>query len=191
MAKKNYYAVKKGRKIGIYKTWEECKKQIDGFSGAEFKGFSTLNEAKDYIGNALKEDSSSKKQLKQKYYCVRKGLTPNIYMSWEECQTQVKGFPNAEFESFTNLEDALSYMGITFNQSNINNNSKNKKNVKKNILKKNDSLKKEYIIEDNQCVICHTPISSETNVCSICKATFAEEKSLEEIGKILWQNKGE
>jgi len=50
MAKKNFYAVKKGLCPGIYKTWEECKAQVVGFSGAIYKGFSSLEEAEDYLG---------------------------------------------------------------------------------------------------------------------------------------------
>lgn len=50
MARKNYYAVKKGKTPGIYLTWEECKAQIDGVSGAEYKGFATREEAERYIG---------------------------------------------------------------------------------------------------------------------------------------------
>ena len=34
-----YYAVHKGKKPGIYNTWEDCKKQIDGFSGPIYKKF--------------------------------------------------------------------------------------------------------------------------------------------------------
>ncbi len=48
MAKK-VYAVRKGRKPGIYQTWAECQKQISGFSGAEYKGFRTMEEAKAYV----------------------------------------------------------------------------------------------------------------------------------------------
>ena len=36
-----YYAVKKGRKPGIYDTWDECRKQTLGFSGAVYKSFKT------------------------------------------------------------------------------------------------------------------------------------------------------
>ncbi|MDE5051762.1 viroplasmin family protein [Niallia taxi] len=50
MAKKNnYYAVRTGRQPGIYKTWAECQKQISGFSGAEYKGFVTEEEAQTFI----------------------------------------------------------------------------------------------------------------------------------------------
>ncbi|MDN5343639.1 MAG: ribonuclease H-related protein [Oceanotoga sp.] len=51
MSKKKYYAVKKGRNPGIYENWEETKKQVDKFHGAEYKGFSSLEDAKEYLGN--------------------------------------------------------------------------------------------------------------------------------------------
>ena len=43
-----YYAVKNGRNPGIYMTWDDCKKQVDGYSKAEFKSFKTLEEAKKF-----------------------------------------------------------------------------------------------------------------------------------------------
>lgn len=49
LSKKKFYAVKKGKKIGIYNTWNECKKQVNGFSGAEYKSFTSLEEANNYI----------------------------------------------------------------------------------------------------------------------------------------------
>lgn len=48
-AKKKYYAVRKGHRMGIYKTWAECQRQTAGYSGAEFKGFVTLPEAELYM----------------------------------------------------------------------------------------------------------------------------------------------
>jgi ATP-dependent DNA helicase PIF1 len=41
--------VKKGIEPGVYTSWEECAKQIEGFSGAEYKKFKTETEATDYI----------------------------------------------------------------------------------------------------------------------------------------------
>ena len=58
--KKNFYAVKNGRKPGIYKTWAACQKQVQGFAGALFKGFVTCAEAEAYLGNSL--ISSNNKQ---------------------------------------------------------------------------------------------------------------------------------
>ena len=54
MSKKKFYAVRKGKKIGIYNTWNECKEQVNGFSGAEYKSFITLDSAREYIeGNKI------------------------------------------------------------------------------------------------------------------------------------------
>ena len=50
-----YYAVKEGRSIGVFGTWEECKAQVDGYSGAVYKSFKTMDEAKAFIGIKVKE----------------------------------------------------------------------------------------------------------------------------------------
>lgn len=50
MAKKKYYGVKVGKKPGVYLTWEECKSQVDGFSGAVYKSFPSLDEAEEFAG---------------------------------------------------------------------------------------------------------------------------------------------
>lgn len=43
---KKYYVVWKGKKTGIYTSWDECKKQVSGVAGAKYKSFSTEAEAK-------------------------------------------------------------------------------------------------------------------------------------------------
>lgn len=43
--KHKVYAVKNGRKTGIFSTWEECEKQVAGYAGAKFKSFSSVPEA--------------------------------------------------------------------------------------------------------------------------------------------------
>ena len=45
-----FYAVRKGKKPGIYSTWDECKNQVNGFPGAEYKSFKTKSEANAYMG---------------------------------------------------------------------------------------------------------------------------------------------
>lgn len=40
-----YYVVRNGRKNGIYRTWNECKAQVDGFQCAVYKSFKTEEEA--------------------------------------------------------------------------------------------------------------------------------------------------
>jgi ribonuclease HI len=49
MAKKKYYAVRVGVKPGIYETWAECQRMTKGYSGAIFKSFESLGEAKEFL----------------------------------------------------------------------------------------------------------------------------------------------
>jgi ribonuclease HI len=57
MAKKvKFYAVWNGREKGVFNTWDECKKQVEGFEGAQYKSFESKSEA----------ESS----LKRNYYAV-------------------------------------------------------------------------------------------------------------------------
>lgn len=61
--KKNFYAVRKGKTPGIYFTWDDCNAQVKGFKGAEYKKFSSLEEANDFINqtqsNTIELDESS------------------------------------------------------------------------------------------------------------------------------------
>lgn len=71
--KQKYYVVWFGNPAGIYSSWEECKKAIAGITGAQYKSFATLSEAKkayegeykDYVGKDLKKRSLSKAEKEQ------------------------------------------------------------------------------------------------------------------------------
>lgn len=49
MAKKNWYAVRVGRKPGIYTSWDNCKAQVSGFEGALYKGFYNHADAQAFV----------------------------------------------------------------------------------------------------------------------------------------------
>lgn len=61
MAKK-VYAVRVGRETGIFNTWDECKKQVDGFPKAEYKSFKRLEEAQEYIGVVVEKTEELKEE---------------------------------------------------------------------------------------------------------------------------------
>lgn len=61
-AKTKYYAVKKGRKPGIYESWTECREQTGGYSGAVFKSFETREAAQEYL-EAGPDDQPIKENL--------------------------------------------------------------------------------------------------------------------------------
>lgn len=45
-----YYAVKIGKKPGIYRKWDDCKAMVHGYPGAVYKSFQTLAEAEAFLG---------------------------------------------------------------------------------------------------------------------------------------------
>lgn len=49
MAKKYYYAVKEGRQVGVFYTWDDCKKQVIGYKGAKYKKFENILDANEFI----------------------------------------------------------------------------------------------------------------------------------------------
>lgn len=61
MAKNKFYAVKKGRKVGVFTSWTECEKQVKGYGGAIYKSFVTENDAFAYLGKRI-----TKKKVKKK-----------------------------------------------------------------------------------------------------------------------------
>lgn len=65
-----YYAVKKGLKTGIFRTWEECKANVSGYSGASYKSFKTKAEAEAYLGIGKDSDFQLENVLNDKD-CVK------------------------------------------------------------------------------------------------------------------------
>lgn len=49
--------------------------------------------------------------MAKKYYAVRVGHNPGIYVTWSDCEVQVKGFPGAQYKSFPTEAEAKAYMG--------------------------------------------------------------------------------
>ncbi|KAI1418150.1 RnaseH-domain-containing protein [Hypoxylon sp. FL1857] len=46
----------------------------------------------------------------QKYYAVRAGVKPGVYLTWAECQEQTAGFRGASYKSFLSREDAEAFV---------------------------------------------------------------------------------
>ena len=58
MAKK-YYAVRVGKKPGVYMTWDDCKLMTAGYPGAVFKSFPTMAEAVAFMEGSGGKDMSA------------------------------------------------------------------------------------------------------------------------------------
>lgn len=46
-----------------------------------------------------------------KFYAVKKGKTPGIYLSWDECKRMVTGYPGAIYKGFKTREEAEQFIG--------------------------------------------------------------------------------
>jgi len=53
--KKKFYVVWKGKETGVFDSWDDCKRQIQGFTGAQYKSFKTKEAAE----SAFNEESPS------------------------------------------------------------------------------------------------------------------------------------
>lgn len=84
---KKYYAVKNGYHIGIFDTWSECKKEVDGYSFAEYKSFKTRAEAEAYV----RGDDFSEKS----------GDTPNCEAAREVSEDTAAAYCDGSFDEKT------------------------------------------------------------------------------------------
>lgn len=63
-----FYAVRIGRKPGIYKTWPECEAQVKGYPNAVYKKFTDESEALAFIeGKEVKKEFEMKKDVLYAY----------------------------------------------------------------------------------------------------------------------------
>ncbi|NP_001365201.1 ribonuclease H1 isoform 5 precursor [Homo sapiens] len=53
-----FYAVRRGRKTGVFLTWNECRAQVDRFPAARFKKFATEDEAWAFVRKSASPEVS-------------------------------------------------------------------------------------------------------------------------------------
>jgi ATP-dependent DNA helicase PIF1 len=82
----SFYAVRRGIVPGIYTSWEECKAQIDGFPGAQYKKFKLAQEAEVFmntiqVGNSQNEINLESLSLEQKYAFYKYRAGSNLFIT--------------------------------------------------------------------------------------------------------------
>ncbi|KAI5285617.1 hypothetical protein KEM54_000425 [Ascosphaera aggregata] len=112
-----YYAVRVGRKPGIYYSWNDCRAQVSNYKGAKYKSFSSLVDADAFVKERQllpapllspgKSDSASKGG---KFYGVRTGRKPGVYTDWSDAKAQIAGFKNPKFRKFDTREAAENFV---------------------------------------------------------------------------------
>ncbi|KAF4460692.1 RNase H domain [Fusarium albosuccineum] len=84
--------------------------------GVENQESSEMNKKRSAPAATAASGSSSSTSKKRKmdgvkkYYAVRAGFKPGIYVTYAECQQQTSGFRGAVFKSFTSLQDAEDFV---------------------------------------------------------------------------------
>lgn len=48
--------------------------------------------------------------MAKKYYAVRVGKTPGIYLTWDDCKAMIHGYPGAVYKSFTTRQEAEAFV---------------------------------------------------------------------------------
>lgn len=94
MAKK-VYAVRKGHVPGLYYNWDECKAQVNGFSGAEYKSFNDISQADAYMRGV---DFTAKRQTNVD--SDKKGLNEAIFNLSDKPYAFVDGSYNADLNIY-------------------------------------------------------------------------------------------
>ena len=130
-----FYAVKKGRKIGVFRTWDECKEQVDGFSGAEYKSFSNLLEASQYLNLSTDQKRA-----------IMKPSEDNLNAAIEKVKAQSRlldDVPKVKSKSATSKADYSQYEVVIFSDGGCRNHG----NIKGSHVQKNDKAAWAYLIE--------------------------------------------
>nr|XP_033791692.1 ribonuclease H1-like [Geotrypetes seraphini]XP_033791693.1 ribonuclease H1-like [Geotrypetes seraphini] len=118
LAARMYYAVRTGRKPGVYQTWDECKEQVYQFSSAKYKKFATEEEAWAFVnsGNSAgpksesKSDSCHEEKVENLIGSKRPHQESSSSSDEEECKrgkyTETSSVPLIEKTAFTYMGDS-------------------------------------------------------------------------------------
>ncbi|GCC30631.1 hypothetical protein chiPu_0009083 [Chiloscyllium punctatum] len=115
MKKRFYYAVKAGRKPGVYATWDECKEQVDKFPNASFKKFAIEDDAWSFVRTVASNSQATSTD------CSDQIKSTNEEKNLEDCNGRKRSLSSVEDEtctkrfkstqSFIDLEQKFTYMG--------------------------------------------------------------------------------
>lgn len=119
-----YYAVKNGRNPGIYNSWEECQREVIKFEGAQYKSFSSLEDAKNYLEE---KEETFNQNLPNIYVDGSFDSLTNRYsfggviIYQNEVKTFKKCFDSDEFSQFRNVSGEIRGASFVINYSIKNN----------------------------------------------------------------------
>ncbi|MED6131021.1 hypothetical protein PIB30_006349 [Stylosanthes scabra] len=90
-----FYVVRVGKKIGIYRTWEEADEHVTGYGGAEHQSFATYEEAVEYMSRRSHDDPGSASGSQMRTKAAARGCAGRVRDSEgisRHCQCSVERF---------------------------------------------------------------------------------------------------
>lgn len=109
-----YYAVKQGRKPGVYTTWTECEAQVKGYAGADYKKFNNEEDARLFVYGVC-ETLAPINQIEFKGYeskaqCIKPETLQEVKLGLEGI---LKGTQDKDtFEILKNVQDVAMLLNI-------------------------------------------------------------------------------
>lgn len=88
------------------------------------------------------------------FYAVAKGINPGVYLSWVECEKQVKNFIGARFKKFKNRDDAEAFIlgkSVSANKAQSKINDFFKVSIVKKPIKKDSFTTDYHVYTDGAC----------------------------------------
>lgn len=118
MKSSKFYAVRQGRKTGIFDSWEECEIQVKGFRGAEYKSFKEKEKALNYLNLTCKEHSIDKNTtvayVDGSYSLQHKISSYGVYISALGKEEYIKGII-ADSENMRNVTGEIEASMVAIN----------------------------------------------------------------------------
>jgi ribonuclease HI len=78
MAKQKFYVVWKGRRTGIFNSWDKCSAQVSGYPGAQYKAFDSLAAAQAALRGAYTDFKGKPFSSQGWLFAPTKPLLPSI-----------------------------------------------------------------------------------------------------------------
>jgi ribonuclease HI len=97
MGKKSHYAVARGRAPGIYRSWDDCAAQVQGFTNNLYKGFGSELEAMQYLEKHGVDVGMTSQAVVQRYFPMA---------AVEDARRRQAVMTNTS-SRYTNIEDSL------------------------------------------------------------------------------------
>ncbi|KAI0245979.1 ribonuclease H-like domain-containing protein [Lactifluus subvellereus] len=100
MPKAGYYAVKIGKRPGIYTTWEDCREQVDGYPCARYKKMATVEGAEAWMQGGASPSATGPVDQRGAPYSMKPQVRPA-----NRLPGQTKALIVAQSEEHQNLSE--------------------------------------------------------------------------------------